>query len=391
MRNHLAIEPVSHVSFFPMHKKRLVLLSAFLSPHRSGAEAMVEEVSLRLADQYDITIVTARLSRALPLRSALTPACPVGRPCPSPKGRGGTSSVCVIRLGLGTPFDKYLFPFLAPFAARGLRPDIVHAVLESYAGFALVLCRWVVPRAKRILTLQSTNTSLFLGLIHRSAHCITAISTALIERAKKFGRSDVTLIPNGIDLVAIREACSFHAKDSGRVLFVGRLESMKGVDTLLHAFSKAIVGLSPEVHLRIVGDGSQRTSLETLAADLEIDHRVEFMRRVSPKAVLDEFAKGEIFCGLSRSEAMGNVFLEAQAAGCAVLATNTGGIPEIVKNGVSGLLVPVDDIDAAADALRRLLLDVTLRATLARDGKKFSGSYDWSVIAEEYGSIYQAC
>ena len=330
---------------------------------------MVEEVSNRLADRDDITIVTGRYSRALPKHDTL----------------GG---VRVLRVGLGLSVDKYLFPFLAPFAVRRLKPQIVHAVLESYAGLALVFCTFVCPKAKRILTLQSTNTSLFLGPIHRSAQVITAISAVLVERAKKYCVASVTLIPNGIDLSGLREACSLHAKDSGRVLFVGRLEPMKGVDTLLGAFAKAVKGLDPSIHLRIVGSGSLADSLKKLAAELEIDHRVTFTGRITGKAIFDEYARAEIFCGFSRSEALGNVFLEAQAAGCVVLATKIGGIPEIVKDGVSGVLVPADDIDAAAAILRELLSDPSLRATLASEGKRNAQSYDWDGISKQYADVY---
>lgn len=350
-------------------KKRIVLLSAFLSPFRSGAEAMVEEVSKRLADQYDITIVTGRFSRTLPRRDAF-------------------GDVRVIRIGLGLPIDKYIFPFLAPFVVRTLRPSIVHAVLESYAGLALVFCRFLVSRAKRMLTLQSTNTTLLLGPIHRSADAVTAISTVLVERAEQYCHTHVTLIPNGIDLSGIREACSFYAKDSGCILFVGRLEPMKGVDTLLRAFATAVKGLDPSIQLRIVGSGSRLDSLKELAAELEIDHRVTFAGRIAGKAVFDEYAKAEIFCGLSRSEALGNVFLEAQAAGCAVLATNTGGIPDIVQDGVSGILVPPDSVDVAASRLRELLTDTTLRAKLAGNAKKNAQHYDWSAIANLYARVY---
>lgn len=349
-------------------KKRLTILSAFLSPYRSGAEAMVEEVATRLTDQFDVTIVTARLQRSSPRHDHLQ------------KAR-------VIRVGIGLPIDKYLFPFLAPFAARSLKPDIVHAVLESYAGLALALCRFIVPHAKRVLTLQSTNTSFLLGPIHRSAHIITAISHALVERAKQFGRSDVVLIPNGIDLQLIRKACAAHPKDSGCVLFAGRLEPMKGVDVLLKAFAKAIVGLSPDIHLRIVGDGSQATTLKNLAKELEIDHRVTFTGRVDHQAVLHEFARAEIFCGLSRSEALGNVFLEAQASGCAVVATNVGGIPDIVKDGESGVLVPPDDADASARAIRLLLSDPWLRAKLSIAAQRGMEKYDWQVITGKYSRV----
>lgn len=172
-------------------KKKLVYLSAFLSPYRSGAEAMVEEVALRLADAYDITIVTGRYSRKLLRRDTLQ------------------GKVSIIRVGLGLPIDKWLFPFLAPLQLRVLKPDIVHAVLETFAGLALFFCRC---KAKKILTLQTTNRSFLKGTIIRSPDTVTAISTALVKIAALYGRKDVVLIPNGIDLKAINEACQFHAK-----------------------------------------------------------------------------------------------------------------------------------------------------------------------------------
>ncbi len=297
----------------------------------------------------------------------------------------------VIRLGIGHPIDKWLFPFLAPLAARRLWPDIIHAVLESYAGLALVFCRFLVPAAQRILTCQSTNTRLLVGLMHRSAHTVTVISRVLAERAQRLGKQSV-LIPNGIDRAAIEKACVTHSKVPGRILFVGRLEKMKGVDTLLTAFAamRNAKWEMTDMHVRIVGDGSQRAALEKVANDLGIADRVTFAGWVKVPQVFDAFAQAEIFCGLSRSEALGNVFLEAQAAGCAVVGTRVGGIPDSVEDGVTGLLVPPDDAEAAADALRRLLADHALRERLAAAGKENAAGYDWEGIAERYGDVYQS-
>lgn len=348
-------------------KKRLVILSAFLSPYRSGAEAMVEEVSMRLADAFDITIVTGRYSRSLPKHVTL--------------GRG----VKVIRVGFGCSFDKWLYPFLAPMQLGALKPDIIHAVLETFAGLALLFCRCT---AKKILTLQTTNRTFLKGPIVRFPDTVTAISAELQRIAASYGRRDVTVIPNGIDLSGLKDACGRFAKDSGRVLFVGRLEPMKGIDTLLRAFAKAIKGLDPSVKLRIVGSGSEEKKLKNLATELEIDHRVVFTGRLDGDKLFEEYARAEIFCGLSRSEALGNVFLESQAAGCALLATNVGGIPEILKDGETGILVPVDDVDAAAEELRRLLTDPSLRAKLSNAARKHAETYGWDGVAERYRSLY---
>jgi len=348
--------------------KKLVILSTFLSPYRSGAEAMVEEVSVRLADDFDITIVTARLSRTLKKRDMLG------------------DNVKIIRVGFGFSFDKWLYPFLAPMTLGSLKPDILHAVLETFAGLALYVCRC---HALKILTLQTTNRTFLKGMIVRYPDIVTAISTDLVRIAEDFGRRNIVLIPNGIDLTGIKAARQKIPKDSGRVLFVGRLEPMKGVDTLLKAFAKAVKGLDPSVHLRIVGGGSLLHSLQMLSRELEIDHRVRFTGYIAGSELFTEYAKAEIFVGLSRSEALGNVFLEAQAAGCAVLATNVGGIPDIVHDQVTGILIPVDDVDAAAGALRRLLGDLPLRARLSIAAHKNAEKYDWDGVAKRYGEVYQ--
>lgn len=358
-------------------KKNVVLLSAFLSPFRSGAEAMVEEVSSRLSKAHDITIITARFSRRLPMIDVLP----------------GTD-VRVIRVGLGMKIDKYLFPLLAVHRAASFKPDIVHAVLESYAGLALVFVKRLYPKAKRILTLQSTNTALFLKTIHRIPHAITAISQALVVRAKILGREDVRLIRNGIDLKAIHDAQQFHTKMQGRILYVGRLEPMKGVDTLIHAFHQLVhfeaKGLDTHLlHLRIAGDGSQRAKLKRLVTRLHLQKHVLFLGRVSPAAIFDEYAQAQVFCGLSRSEALGNVFLEAQASGCAVIGTRVGGIPEIVKHEHTGLLVGSDDAQAAAEAMARVFTDKTLSDNIIDSGRHHAKAFDWDVIAIEYGKVYE--
>lgn len=346
-------------------KKHVIILSAFFRPLRSGAEACAEEVARLLGSRYSITIITARMRRSF-LKEEMM------------------GDVRVIRVGTGTFLDKWMYPWLASRRACGMKPDLIHAILESFAGEALVRCAARCSQIPRLLTCQSTNTTLRLKEIHRAAQRVTAISSVLVERAKKLGRRDAVLIPNGIDLHAIERARREHAKIPGRILFVGRLESMKGVDTLLQAFATMSRG-----HLRIVGDGSQRRSLESLAKKLGIAGRVTFAGYIAVPEVYREYGEAEIFCGLSRSEALGNVFLEAQAAGCAVLATKVGGIPEIVKDGETGLLVKPDSVKAAAQTLAQLLDDAQLRAHLAKAAMQHARIYDWKSIAEKYANLYE--
>jgi glycosyltransferase involved in cell wall biosynthesis len=339
------------------------MLSAFFTPFRSGAEACAEEVAKRLLDRYDITVVTARLRRNLPVDDVI-------------------SGIPVRRLGWGWAGDKWLFPLLAWWYVRTAQADIV----ESFAGSVLVLMSLFGPTTpRRILTCQSTNTRLLLRSQHAAAHAITAISKVLLERAKSLGFAEPIYIPNGVDIAAIQALPSDRLYR--RILYVGRLEPMKGVDVLLRAFAEMQTQLAGWT-LRIVGAGSQRQALHTLAQELSIQAHVEWVGYVPAPAVYGEYAAAEIFCGLSRSEALGNVFLEAQAAGCAVLATQVGGIVDVVKPEVTGLLIASDDVAAAGSALVRLASSGELREKLGIQAKAHSAQYNWDLVAEQYGTAY---
>lgn len=348
-------------------KPHVVILSAFFTPFRSGAEAMVEEVGARLLPHYRVTVITSRLSFGL-------------------KRREDFGGVSVVRVGIGTRFDKWLYPFLAPVAALRAKPDLLHAVLESYAGMALVFCRLLRRTVPTLLTLQSTNTRLLLWIIHRVPHAVTAISATLLKRAKSFERRDVIHIPNGIDAKSIAAATRAVTRNPRRILFVGRLERMKGVDILLHAFSLLD---DKSVELHVVGEGSRRSSLIARARALGIAERVRFTGYLPVPAVYGEYAASAVFCGLSRSEALGNVFLEAQAAGCAVVATAVGGIPEIVRDRVTGFLVPPDDPQAAKDAIELLLNEDNLRAGITQAAQMHALKYDWDTITAKYVDVYR--
>lgn len=351
-------------------KPRIVILSAFLTPFRSGAEACAEEISQRLTGEFDVVIVTSKLRWSLPRKTMLEGKVPV------------------VRVGIGCPIDKWLFPFFAPFAAKKLKPVLVHAILESFAGAALIICKWIMPDARRMLTLQTTNSQFLRKKMIRCANAVTAISSILAEQAEPYFGGNIRLIRNGIPFHELRRAAASMHKMPGRVLFVGRLEPMKGVDTLLRAFASLSTDLA-HACLHIVGEGSQMHTLKTLAANLHVEKHVRFLGYVRGPELLREYAEAEVFCGLSRSEALGNVFLEAQAAGCAVIATRVGGIPDIVHDEHTGLLVPPDDPASAASAIALLLRDSALRQSLAESGAQSVMQFNWDTIAALYGEEYR--
>jgi glycosyltransferase involved in cell wall biosynthesis len=183
----------------------------------------------------------------------------------------------------------------------------------------------------------------------------------------------VSLIYNGVDLERYdnQEACcTLHEEygmepDSQIVGVVARLEPEKGHPTLLEAWPQVLREV-PDVYLLIVGEGSRRDALEAQARELRIAHRVVFTgRRDDVPAVT---AALDVAVLPSYREAQGMVILEAMALSRPVVASNVGWIPEMIEDGVTGLLVPPHDAGALASAIVRLLKNHPLADMLGRAG-----------------------
>lgn len=142
------------------------------------------------------------------------------------------------------------------------------------------------------------------------------------------------------------------------LLQASRLIEKKGIDLTLRAFA-GFVSEHPRAKLVIAGEGPLRESLESLAGELGIAHAVCFRGFCSPAGLFQEMKQAHIFLHPSRvtggqdQEGVPNAMLEAMATGLPVLATNHGGIPEAVRDGVSGILVPENDPEALLQGLRQ--------------------------------------
>ena len=166
-----------------------------------------------------------------------------------------------------------------------------------------------------------------------------------------------------------------------------RLEAQKGVDFLLDGFAK-LAASRPNVRLAVVGRGSRQEALEEQAARLGIEGSVTFCGyRTDIAAIL---AGLDLFVLPSRREGFGISALEAMAMRTPVVATAVGGIPEIVQDGETGLLVPHGDVDALCGAIGRLIEDADLRRTLADRGRRIvEERFTPDVLTEKVEAVYQ--
>src|SRR5439155_15667771 len=180
----------------------------------------------------------------------------------------------------------------------------------------------------------------------------------------------------GVDVDEFRPPRRHERADARlRVLTVGRLLALKGFALALEAVALRRAAGSP-VHLTLVGDGPERERLERLASDLGIDGDVTFAGAVPSDRIHAYYAAADVFCLSSLAEGIPIVLMEAMATGLPVVATRVAGIPELVRDGESGLLVAPGRGDVLAEALRRLADSQELRGAM--------GSAARSQVATEF-------
>ncbi|MFN3420616.1 MAG: glycosyltransferase [Armatimonadota bacterium] len=200
-----------------------------------------------------------------------------------------------------------------------------------------------------------------------------------------------TVIPNGIEMTRIREMSAMvdndqPKKSSLRLVTVGRLHPAKGIDVLLHALAKINhQGHSWECY--ILGDGPERLRLMQLARELELDERISFVGYERNPYIW--LRKADIFVSPSRWETFGIAIVEAMALGLPVIATATDGAVDIIDDGVDGLLVPVEDASALADAITELMHNPSLRQRLGEKAKQKAQQFDAPLIAQQYAELLE--
>jgi len=184
----------------------------------------------------------------------------------------------------------------------------------------------------------------------------------------------LVVIPNGIPLEDFQPGDRSRARvDLGiplRVVVagtVGRLQPVKGTRHLLEAWSRLVSG-HPDAILLLVGGGSQQAALERMSRHLGISEHVRFL---GDRADVPDLLRGmDVFVLPSLWEGMPNAALEAMAVGLPVVATAVGGTPEVVVDGVTGLLIPPGDPDALAQSIAHLLCDPDLRYRMGQAGRE---------------------
>ncbi|MGE3152403.1 MAG: glycosyltransferase family 4 protein [Nitrospiraceae bacterium] len=261
------------------------------------------------------------------------------------------------------------------------RAELVHANGSRAMVYAALARR--TTRARVIWHVRVADSDGVLDrLLAASADHIIVNSQAVGGRFHYVPQKKLACIHNGVDpadygMVPAADRSAFRRSygipaDVPVVVSVGRFVPYKGYRFLIQAAHR-LVGRVPEIHWLLVGDGEERSGLERLSKDLGLERIVHFTGWLSrPQFAL---SAGDLFVLPSLGEHFGRVLLEAMAMRKAVVATNAGGVREIVKAGLTGVLVPPSDSQALAEAVQGLLANRSLADYLGINGRERVETY----------------
>jgi glycosyltransferase involved in cell wall biosynthesis len=322
-------------------------------------------------------------------------------------------SAQVIRTGLPVPLLRQAWALAALQRAlrrgggrSGSAVDLVHAH-QGEDMATLVLARLAARRHRcplvvtvhcsvghtllgstlRVRLLRSLGGRLERATLGRADAVIV-----LTERAAAALRSDgvdpgrIRTIPSGFEPSLFGSASTRGGtpRTRLRIGYVGRLAPQKRADLLVRAFGR----MQRPAELVVVGDGPERARVRHLARTSPAAERITMTGFVPHSDVPAVLSSLDVLVLPSAYEEMGSVLVEAMVAGLPVVASDVGGIPEVVRDGETGLLVPPGDVDRLAEALDRLAGDPDLRARLSAGARARSRSYAWPHLAGRVTGVY---
>jgi colanic acid/amylovoran biosynthesis glycosyltransferase len=269
---------------------------------------------------------------------------------------------------------------LLPFV--GLKPDVLHfqwnstaiecaCLFDFFQCPTLVSCRGsqinVAPLNPQRSTIRDSLRESFARAT--AVHCV---SEAIKQQATEYGldSSKARIIRPAVDPDFFLHNRSLARKTAPfRLLSVGSLVWVKGYEYALLSVRRLLdSGLS--VQFDIVGVGPERQRILYTVHDLGLVEHVHLLGKLSPTEIREQLASADAFLLSSVSEGISNAVLEAMASGLPVVTTDCGGMREVLRDGIEGFVVPVRDVNAMAEALRRIAADEELASRLARAARQ---------------------
>ena len=277
-----------------------------------------------------------------------------------------------------------------------IKPDIVHS-----QSFSIGIPAWTTKKFLKIpyvvwgqgsdVYLPGRFTRMTTRPILKNADAVLALTENMKRELQKIYSREISVVPNGINLEGFGTSLRNRKDENPKtILFVGRLHPVKGIQYLIEAM--AIVHKEmPEIKLIIVGDGSERLKLTELVEKLDLNNCVHFSGKAPQEKIPDIMFQADVFVLPSLSESFGIVNIEAMAAGLPIIATNVGGIPDIVEEGVNGYLVNPKRPDDIADRILMLMQNDEMRERISCNNKEKAEMFSWDIVTVTLEKIFLEC
>lgn len=291
-----------------------------------------------------------------------------------------------------------LLPYLLKLWRTIGQADVVHVFANSGWAWhlcvlpALLVCR--LRGVRVIINYRGGNAERFfsqaprhvLNMLARASLRVTP-SAYLLRVFRKHGL-DAEVIPNIIDLSRFQPSGVREPGNRPHLVVTRHLEEIYDIPTAIRAFSR-IVAVYPEARLTIAGTGPELEKLQALVTSLGLTQNVTFAGRIAHGEISALYAQADCMLNPSAVDNMPISILEAFASGVPVVSTDAGGIPDMVEQGVSGLLVPIGDDAAMAERVLEVLRHQDVAQALRQAGLHEARRYDWPQVSRLWLDAYR--
>lgn len=273
-----------------------------------------------------------------------------------------------------------------------IHPELIHAQnitmgLIAFFGKKVFNIPYIVWGRGSDVHLQWRFKKIVSKVVLNNADAIIALSQNMKDDMQKISKKEVYILPNGVDTTSFNESKNKSNDNTTEIVYIGSLLPVKGVEYLIEAIN-ILHQTHPKISLTIVGDGSNRRSLEQIVKKHGLEQNIIFTGKISHEDVPNRLNSNDIFVLPSISEGMPNVLLEAMAAGLPIVATNVGGIPDIVKNNKNGYLVEPKNPQQLAERIHFLIENTEIHRIISEQNQVDAQKYDWNNIITKLENIY---